>query len=353
MEINILLYPYSRSEAKGLRQLSDWKSSYQANVACAREIENAIRLYFREDGQKAGEYLKEGCAKSILDRWGFKRTNFVLANTVNALRAEAGISEANQSWLRTTYVPPDKEHNRRFEVDTAEALLDDFISGARQEFQKLGLFDPTHCEPDSRAKLDYEGKVLVLSTRILRESCWTPQDQLWLAHDGFGCSPTAIGRSIRCTCLGDGEETRWNRADFTGVLKDEFLPDWAAEKLYPPIRSILAMPGADPQVCGVSPYRLIIGKVLECPSFTSHGFSDENGCVNVYCIPDAQAKGLPFNCRISGEEFYGPILINGMYAEDRSLTDHEISKYLDILHAPHTMLPEQADALSIGGMNMS
>ena len=41
----------------------------------------------------------------------------------------------------------------------------------------------------------------------------------------------AIGRSIRCTCLGDGEMTRWNRADFMGVLKDQFLPDWAAEKL--------------------------------------------------------------------------------------------------------------------------
>lgn len=51
------------------------------------------------------------------------------------------------------------------------------------------------------------------------------------AHDGFGCSPTAIGRSIRATCLGDGEMTRWDRSDFIGVLKDEFLPDWAAERL--------------------------------------------------------------------------------------------------------------------------
>ena len=25
--------------------------------------------------------------------------------------------------------------------------------------------------------------------------------------------------------------TRWNRADFVGVLKEEFLPDWAEEKL--------------------------------------------------------------------------------------------------------------------------
>lgn len=79
--------------------------------------------------------------------------------------------------------------------------------------------------------LSYEGRVLVLSPDTLKESCWTPQNQLWLAHDGFGCSPHAVGRSIRCTCLGDGEQTRWNRTDFTGVLKEEFLPGWAREKL--------------------------------------------------------------------------------------------------------------------------
>ena len=76
-----------------------------------------------------------------------------------------------------------------------------------------------------------EGRVLVLSPDTLKESCWTPQNQLWLAHDGFGCTPGAIGRSIRCTCLGDGEETRWNRTDFIGVLKEECLPQWAAEAL--------------------------------------------------------------------------------------------------------------------------
>lgn len=231
MEIDIPLYPYSQNEARRLDRLSVWESSYRANVACAREIESAIRLHFQEDGQTAEDCLRAGCARSILDKWGFKRTHFVLANTVNALSAGAGISEANRSWLRGTYVPPDKENNRRFEVDTADALLDGFIGQARQEYQKLGLFEHTHCEPDSREKLDYEGKVLVLSTRTLKESYWTPQDQLWLAHDGFGCSPTAIGRSIRCTCLGDGEETRWNRDDFVGVLKEEFLPGWAAEKL--------------------------------------------------------------------------------------------------------------------------
>ena len=98
-------------------------------------------------------------------------------------------------------------------------------------YQELGLFGPEQCEPNSYSSLDYEGKVLVLSPDTLKESYWTPQAQLWYAHDGFGCSPHAIGRSVRCTCLGDGEMTSWNRTDFIGVLREEFLPDWAEEKL--------------------------------------------------------------------------------------------------------------------------
>ena len=36
---------------------------------------------------------------------------------------------------------------------------------------------------------------------------------------------------MRCTCLGDGETTRWNRNEFIGVLDEKYLPDWAREKL--------------------------------------------------------------------------------------------------------------------------
>ena len=95
----------------------------------------------------------------------------------------------------------------------------------------MELLGPEHCESGSYEKLDYEGRVLVLAPDTLKESYWNQRSQLWYAHDGFGCTPGAIGRSIRCTCLGDGEETRWNRTDFIGVLKEECLPQWAAEAL--------------------------------------------------------------------------------------------------------------------------
>ena len=105
-----------------------------------------------------------------------------------------------------------------------------FVSDYRGELARLHLFGTEHCLPDT-GEQDFTGKVLVLSPDTLREDCWQPEDQLWLAHSGFGCLPHARGRSVLCTCLVDGETTRWNRSEFVGVIRDECIPDWAAEKL--------------------------------------------------------------------------------------------------------------------------
>ena len=226
MEHEIFLYPYSKAEAGRRGELDRWEESFRANVSCAREIEAAIRGYSNVDG-----ILQPGAAQSILNQWGFKRTNFVLANTLQQLGPiKDRLSEANRNWQRGAYIPQDGT-NRYFAVDTALICMDQFISQVRDAYKQLELLGPEHCESGSYEKLDYEGRVLVLAPDTLKESYWNQRNQLWLAHDGFGCTPGAIGRSIRCTCLGDGEETRWNRTDFIGVLKEECLPQWAAEAL--------------------------------------------------------------------------------------------------------------------------
>lgn len=220
------LYPYSKAEAGRRGELDRWEESFRANVSCAREIEAAIRGYSSGDG-----ILQPGTARNILEQWGFKRTNFVLANTLQQLGPiKDRLSEANRNWQRGAYIPQDGT-NRYFAVDTALICMDQFISQVRDAYKQLELLGPEHCESGSYEKLDYEGRVLVLAPDTLKESYWNQRSQLWLAHDGFGCTPGAIGRSIRCTCLGDGEETRWNRTDFIGVLKEECLPQWAAEAL--------------------------------------------------------------------------------------------------------------------------
>lgn len=71
------LYPYSRADARRLRQTQMHEDSFRVNVDCARAIEQAVRDHFNA----ADESLAEGCAQSVLEQFGFKRVNFVLANS--------------------------------------------------------------------------------------------------------------------------------------------------------------------------------------------------------------------------------------------------------------------------------
>ena len=71
----------------------------------------------------------------------------------------------------------------------------------------------------------------MLNPTVLKDSYKTPDYQLFLADGEFGCSPIARGRAVYGQFLKDGEETNYERQDFLGVLKDEYMPDWAREKL--------------------------------------------------------------------------------------------------------------------------
>ena len=217
-------YPYSAAEARKRNELSLWRESHKANIACRDAIEDAIRRSFD------GMHLDKDCITPVLDEYGYKRTAWVLAATLQELNWDGRFHPANKEWAARHYIPRDERHIADITVRSHPAVLDGFVTLYRKAYQKLGLFGSEHCFGD-RAVQDYTAKVLVLSPDTLKESFWSQENQLWYAHDGFGCSPHAIGRSVRCTCLGDGEMTRWNRDEFIGVLDEQFLPEWAQEKL--------------------------------------------------------------------------------------------------------------------------
>ena len=218
------LYPYSAKEARERNELSLWRESHRANIACREAIEDAIRQNFD------GMYLNEDCLAPVLTAYGYKRTAWVLANTLHELKWDGRFSYANKHWAEKIYIPTDLIHNSDFVVRSHPAVLDGFVSLYRKAVQALNLFGTEHCVGD-RAEQDFTGKVLVLSPDTLKESCWSQADQLWYARSGFGCEPHSSGRAVFATCLSDGETARWNREDFIGVLDEKYLPDWAREKL--------------------------------------------------------------------------------------------------------------------------
>ena len=224
MQSKIPVYPYNAKTAQERGELDKWRESFRENCACAGGIDILIRENFD------GMHLKDGTVEKIVELYGYKRVEHVLANTVQERRGDGRFRPDNRAWAESHYIPEDEMHNYCFAARSHSAILDGIISNYRKLVMDLGMFDQKQCEPDS-SELDYTGKVLVLSPNTLKEEYWSPENQLWLAQSGFGCSPTARGRSILCVCLGDGEQTRWNRNDFIGVLKDEYLPDWAKESL--------------------------------------------------------------------------------------------------------------------------
>lgn len=221
-EDHAYLYIGSISEARRFNELDRWRESHRENIACKQAIEEAIRQGFD------GMYLDHDCAKSVIEAYGYKRVGWVLASTLQQKKDDGRFSPRNKEWAEATFIPP-SDRNNDFTVQSHPAVLDGFVNEFRQALAELQMFDRSHC--DSLSGQDLEGKVLVMSPMTLKESYWSQENQLWLATGGFGCSPTAAGRAVYATCLGDGEQARWDRSDFIGILKEEHLPEWARESL--------------------------------------------------------------------------------------------------------------------------
>ena len=214
------LYLGSVSEARRQNELALWRASHLENIACKQAIEEAIRRGFD------GMHLSHDCARGVIEDFGFKRVGWVLAATIQLKPEDGRFSRRNKEWAAATFIPR-SDRNYEFMVESHTGVLDIFVNEFREAQDALGMFTRSHC--DDMTGHELEGKVLVMSPFTLKESYWAPENQLWLATGGFGCAPNAAGRAVYATCLGDGEQTRWNRSDFIGILREEHLPDWARE----------------------------------------------------------------------------------------------------------------------------
>ncbi len=216
------LYLYSHQDAEWGSKLDQWWESFIANRDCARELQSALA---------EGAPLPEARFTELLGQWGWKRMEYVMANTVRIMQDNAlPVTETDLIWAKGIYIPPDEGYNHRFAVNSPVERITAFMSQLREARQALGLFGREHCVQDGSPQ-DYTGKVLVMDPETLSERYWAPEYQLWYAWSGFGCAPEARGRAVFATALVDGEEARWNRQDFLGVLREDQLPAWAKEKL--------------------------------------------------------------------------------------------------------------------------
>jgi len=84
------------------------------------------------------------------------------------------------------------------------------------------------CYPNDY-KESINGKVVAIRASSLRPEYQTADRQIVLVKGGFGAEANSRGRAVYTTNLYTGKESRWDRADILGEIKE--LPKWAKERL--------------------------------------------------------------------------------------------------------------------------
>ena len=147
------LYPYSAQEAKKRNQLSMWRESYHVNVACRNAIEETIRQNFD------GMHLKKDCLEPVLAEYGYKRTEWVLATTLQELSWDGRFSRANKQWAARRYIPQDERHNAEITVRSHPAILDGFVTSIENPIKSWGCLVPSIAS-------------VTVPSRITSARCW-------------------------------------------------------------------------------------------------------------------------------------------------------------------------------------
>lgn len=214
-------YRHSLNNARHCNEVDEWRASHKANIDCKKAIEDLIAVNYKDN------HFNPDFAVDVIKEFGFDRVNFILQYNLKQARNDGRYSEKNKEWGTELYAP---ESNMRMDylIGSHPILLDSFIDKVRNEWDNFNLWNSSHCI--SKTVLNLEGRILVIDPSCLADKYKTPDDQLFYARSGFGCRPNAIGRTVSGYFVKDDERYTWNRADFIGILKDEFIPDWVREK---------------------------------------------------------------------------------------------------------------------------
>ena len=127
------IYPHSVIYAREHDELPEYRASFKAHTACRDAIDAAISEHYRNNS------LSTQAIKDVVAQFGFDRTLYVLANTVQHKDWDGRISNNNKQWAQGFPVVPDtstmgNDRTMEFIANSHPGLLDIFVREARHEF---------------------------------------------------------------------------------------------------------------------------------------------------------------------------------------------------------------------------
>ena len=129
---NLPVYPHSGEYAREHGELEQYRESRKANISCRAAIEDAITKLYRENR------LDEAAVKEVVSTFGYDRTLYVLAATVQHKEWDGRISRDNKEWARTIPIAEDRyeggpDRNMYILVDRSHpGLMNLFLTEVRR-----------------------------------------------------------------------------------------------------------------------------------------------------------------------------------------------------------------------------
>lgn len=131
------LYSRSAEYAREHNELSLYRDSYRANIACKEAIEDAIHANYADNCLNS-----KAVSARIKEQFGMERMVYVLANTVREKDWDGRISRDNKAWAETIPVCKEtdawrQDRNCCFVVNQAHTgLVDLLVTHVRGELAK-------------------------------------------------------------------------------------------------------------------------------------------------------------------------------------------------------------------------
>ena len=217
------LYKYSAETARHNGELDAWRESKKENIRCRDFLDEQIAKRF--DGMT----LPSDCVENTVKEFGYDRTMWVIANTIQNRKGDGRFHSRNTEWAKRFNIP-DTGRNYEFALNSHSCLVDGAADDIRKMYAELNLFSVEDIVRSDEPQ-DYTNKLLILRDTSLKRNIGRRKINCFFATSGFGCSPTASGRKVFGHFLSDGEKAEFCRQDFIGIASDEHIPDWASEKL--------------------------------------------------------------------------------------------------------------------------
>ena len=112
-----------------------YRDSFHANVACKGAIEKAISQHY------ANNCMDALASQQVVHEFGFDRTLYVLANTIQLKDWDGRFSQDNKAWARSVQIAGGDEgirdHRWKFVVDKSHSGLTDMFTAMVRHDQEL------------------------------------------------------------------------------------------------------------------------------------------------------------------------------------------------------------------------